>query len=199
MGYLLGILMTLLVAFGSIAAAADLNSAAGAPASAPPAGLNSSLSNRERAQQLVATAINLTDSARAVNMLWQATKIDPTYEESYIYLALYYNSRSQFDRVVQVYQQLVKYAPNETSAWLNIGEAYMSFSPPRFEAALPYYRKAFELDPKSPFAALRLGEIYAQENNRAEALKYLRLAGAAGAKDPEVAAQAEKIMRQIGS
>src|SRR6185312_2316469 len=116
MGYLLGILMALLVAFGSIAAAADLNSAAGAPASAPPAGLNSSLNNRERAQQLVATAINLTDSARAVNMLWQATKIDPTYEESYIYLALYYNSRSQFDRVVQVYQQLVKYAPNETSA-----------------------------------------------------------------------------------
>lgn len=156
-------------------------------------------SNRERAEQLVNTAINLTDSNRAVNMLWQATQIDPTFEEAYIYLALYYNSRSQFDRVVQVYQRLVKYAPKETSAWLNIGEAYMSYSPPRFDAALPYYLKAFQLDPTSSFAALRLGEIYAQENNRSEAMKYLRLASGDRTKNPEVAQQAERLIREIGS
>ncbi len=156
-------------------------------------------SNRDRAQQLVNTAINLTDSTRAVNMLWQATQVDPTFEEAYIYLALYYNSRSQFDRVVQVYQRLVKYTPKETSVWLNIGEAYMSYSPPRFDAALPYYRKAFELNPTSSFAALRLGEIYAQENNRSEAMRYLRLASGDRAKNPEIAQQADRLIRQIGS
>jgi tetratricopeptide (TPR) repeat protein len=141
----------------------------------------------------------MTDSNRAVALLWQASNLDPTYEEAYIYLGLYYNSRSQFDRVVQVYQKLVKYHPNETSAWLNIGEAYMSFAPPRYDAALPYYRKAFEIDSTSSFAALRIGEIYAQENNRAEAMRYLRLASGDRAKNPEIANQADRLIRQIGS
>jgi tetratricopeptide (TPR) repeat protein len=179
------------------AALPDASSSAAVP---PPLVDSSAAStNRERAQQLVHTAINLTDSNRAVSMLWQATQIDPTFEESYIYLALYYNSRSQFDRVVQVYQRLVKYAPKETSAWMNIGEAYMSFSPPRFDAALPYYLKAFQLDPTSSFAALRLGEIYAQQDNRSEAMRYLRLASGDRKKNPEIAQQAERLMRQMGS
>jgi tetratricopeptide (TPR) repeat protein len=172
----------------------------GAAVPPPPADTTTAVnSNRDRAQQLVNTAINLTDSTRAVNMLWQATQVDPTFEEAYIYLALYYNSRSQFDRVVQVYQRLVKYAPKETSVWLNIGEAYMSYSPPRFDAALPYYLKAFQLDPTSSFAALRLGEIYALENNRSEAMRYLRLARGDRTKNPEIAQQADRLIRQIGS
>src|SRR5438105_3035140 len=97
--------------------------------------------NSIRAHELVNAAINMTDSERAVKLLWQATEMDPTLDESYMYLALYYNSRSQFDRVVQVYQKLLKYQPKETTAYINIGEAYMSFSPPKFDAALPYYLK----------------------------------------------------------
>jgi tetratricopeptide (TPR) repeat protein len=178
--------------------AADLT-ASGAPTapSLPPGDYGES--NAAKARELTATAINLTDSTRAVNMLWQATVLDPSFEEPYLYLGLYYNSRSQFDRVVDVYQKLVKSHPNETSAWLNIGEAYMSYTPPRFDAALPYYHKGFELDPSSAFAAFRLGEIYAQLNNRAEALKYLRLASAARAKNPEIADQADHLIRQMGS
>jgi tetratricopeptide (TPR) repeat protein len=132
-------------------------------------------------------------------MLWEATNLDPSYEDSYLYLGLYYNSRAQWDRVVQVYQKLVKSRPKETSAWLNIGEAYMSYSPPRFDSALPYYRKALELDPGSSFAALRLGEIYAQENNRDQAFRYLRQASGDRVKNPEIADQADRLMRQMGS
>lgn len=131
--------------------AADLTtSGAGASTSsaAPPpsAGVPADSDNAAKARALVAAAINMTDSNRAVALLWQATDLDPTLEEPYVYLGLYYNSRSQFDRVVPVYQKLVKYHPNEISAWLNIGEAYMSFSPPRYDDALPYYQKAFALD-----------------------------------------------------
>jgi tetratricopeptide (TPR) repeat protein len=154
--------------------------------------------NTAKARALVAAAINMTDSDRAVALLWQATDLDPTLEEAYVYLGLYYNSRSQFDRVVPVYQKLVKYHPNEISAWLNIGEAYMSFSPPRYDDALPYYRKAFELDSTSSIAALRIGMIYAEQNNRAEALRYLRLAAGDRTKNPEIADQADQLMRQIG-
>lgn len=166
------------------------------PAEVPPA---TSDDNASKARALVAAAINMTDSNRAVGLLWQATDLDPSLEEAYVYLGLYYNSRSQFDRVVQVYQKLVKYHPNETSAWLNIGEAYMSFSPPRYEAALPYYQRAFQLDSTSSFAALRIGMIYAEENNRTEALRYLRVAAGDRSKNPEIAEQADRIMRQIGS
>ncbi len=183
--------------------AADLTtSGAGASASsaAPPpsAGVPGDSDNAAKARALVAAAINMTDSNRAVALLWQATDLDPTLEEAYVYLGLYYNSRSQFDRVVPVYQKLVKYHPNEISAWLNIGEAYMSFSPPRYDDALPYYRKAFELDSTSSIAALRIGMIYAEQNNRAEAVRYLRLAAGDRTKNPEIADQADRLMRQIG-
>jgi tetratricopeptide (TPR) repeat protein len=156
-------------------------------------------SNEARARALVNAAINLTDSERAVKLLWQATEVDPTFAEAYIYLALYYNSRSNFDKVVDVYRRLVKFQPKEVSAYLNIGEAYMSFTPPRLEEALPYYRKALALDPTSSFAALRLGEIYAQQGNRSEAVKFLRQASGDRAKNPDVAAQADKFLRDMGS
>ena len=156
-------------------------------------------SNAEKARALVEAAINMTDSERAVKLLWQATQIDPTFADAYIYLALFYNSRSNFGKVVEVYQKLVKYQPNEVSAYLNIGEAYMSFQPPRMEDALPYYRKAFDLDPTSSFAALRLGQIYAQEGNRGEAVKYLRMASSDRTKNPDLANQADRLLRDIGS
>ena len=156
-------------------------------------------SNEARARALVDAAINMTDSDRAVKLLWQATDIDPTYAEAYIYLAFYYNSRSNFGKVVDVYQRLIKFEPKEVSAYLNIGEAYMSFQPPRMEDALPYYRKAIELNPTSSFAALRLGQIYAQQGNKSEAVKYLRLASGDRAKNPDVAAQADKFLHDMGS
>jgi tetratricopeptide (TPR) repeat protein len=184
--------------------AADVTTAGvgGAASSAvppPPDEVPADGDNAAKARALVAAAINMTDSNRAVALLWQATNLDPTLEEAYVYLGLYYNSRSQFDRVIPVYQKLVKYHPNETSAWLNIGEAYMSLTPPSYEAALPYYRKAFELDATSSIAALRIGMIYAEENNRTEAMRYLRVAAGDRTKNPEIAEQADRLIRQIGS
>jgi len=181
---------------------APLTAPAPAPSGAPANPAEPSYggdSSEARARALVAAAINLTDSDRAVKLLWQATDIDPNFAEAYIYLALFYNSRSNFGKVVDVYQKLVKIQPKEVSAYLNIGEAYMSFVPPRMDDALPYYRKALELDPTSSFAALRLGEIYAQQGNRSEAVKFLRLASGDRAKNPDVAAQADKFLHDMGS
>jgi len=192
--------------YPSVTLAADIStSGSGAAPAAPPAGAPPSdaagyadQSNSAKARALVEAAINMTDSNRAVNLLWQATDLDPNLEEAYVYLALYYNSRSQFDHVVQVYQKLVKYRPQETSAWMNIGEAYMSYSPPRFDAALPNYQKALELDRTSCFALLRIGEIYAQQGNRAEAERYLHLPGCDRAKSPELVQQADQVLKQMG-
>src|SRR5579863_5835162 len=170
-----------------------------AAATAPPpsdADLAAVGSNDAKARALVDSAINMTDSDRAVKLLWQATDLDPTLDEAYIYLGLYYNSRSQWDKLAAVYQKLIKYQPKSASAYFNIGEAYMSFSPPRFDAALPYYRQSFQLDPSNTYTALRIGEIYAQQNNRDEALRYLRMASA-DRKNPSAAAEADKILHQI--
>jgi tetratricopeptide (TPR) repeat protein len=118
-----------------------------------------------------------------------------------MYLALFYNSRSQFDKVIEVYQKLLKYQPHEAVAYINIGEAYMSFSPPKFDSALPYYLKALQVDPENSFAALRIGEVYAQKGEpyRSEALRYLNLARNDRAKNPTVAAEAEKVLREMGA
>jgi tetratricopeptide (TPR) repeat protein len=185
---------------GSASAPTTATAPAGSSAPANPAAPSEDDYTKEaRARALVQAAINLTDSERAVKLLWQATEIDPTFAEAYIYLALYYNSRSNFGKVVEVYQKLVKFHPKEVTAYLNIGEAYMSFVPPRLEEAQPYYRKALELDPTSSFAALRLGQIYAQQGNRSEAVKYLRLASSDRTKNPAIAAQADKFLHDMGS
>ncbi len=152
-----------------------------------------------KAAALVNAAINMTDSQKAVKLLWQATDIDPTFQEAYVYLGLYYNSRSDFANVIKVYQKMVKYRPNEVSAYLNIGEAYMSFSPPKMNAALGYYQKAYQIDPTSAFAALRIGEILAHQGDRNDAVRYLRQASAAGSKHPTIAAEAQKVLNEMGA
>lgn len=171
-----------------------------APSAAPPASGTAftGSSNTLKARALVDAAINMTDSDRAVKLLWQATDLDPTLDEAYIYLGLYYNSRSDWDKLAAVYQKLIKYQPKSASAYFNIGEAYMSFSPPKFDAALPYYRQSFQLDPSNAYAALRIGEIYAQQNNRDEAIRYLKLASA-DRKNPTAAAEADKLIRQMSA
>ncbi len=155
--------------------------------------------NAAKARSLVDAAIKMTDSDAAVKLLWQATDIDPTLDDAYVYLGLYYNSRSDFTNVVKVYQKLIKYQPNQVSAYLNIGEAYMSFSPPKTDDALVYYRKAYQLDPKNTFAALRIGELLAQTGQRDDALKFLRIALSDSAKNPTVASEAEKTLKQMGA
>jgi tetratricopeptide (TPR) repeat protein len=151
--------------------------------------------NAAKAHALVDAAIKMTDSEKAVKLLWQATDIDPTLEEPYIYLGLYYQSKQDFDDLAKVYQKLVKYQPNLVTAWLNVGEAYMSFTPPKTKEALPYYRRAHELDPHSSLAALRLGEILAQQGERDEAVRLLHQAGS----DPHNAEEARKILTQMGA
>src|SRR5713226_2165576 len=178
------------------ALSATTTSAASAPANAPG---DTNESNPMKARELVDAAINMTDSERAVKLLWQATTMDPTLEEAYLYLGLFYNSRSNFGKVVEVYQRLVKYEPRLVTAYLNIGEAYMSFTPPKFNDALPYYHKALELDPTSSFAELRLGEIYAQQGDKSQAVKYLKLASGDRTKNPGVAAEADRILHEIGA
>ena len=75
----------------------------------------------------------------------------------------------------------------------------MSFSPPKTDDALVYYRKAYEIDPKNTFAALRIGELLAQNGSRDDALKYLRIALGDSAKNPTVASEAEKTLKQMGA
>jgi len=172
---------------------------AGMLALGTPATVRADEANAAKARSLVEAAINMTDSQQAVKLLWQASDMDPTLEEPYVYLGLYYNSRSQFDQVVSVYKRLIKYQPNSVSAYLNVGEAYMSFTPPKAADALPYYQKAYQIDSTSAFALLRLGEVYAQLGNREQAAHYLGLAATNSAKNPAVAAEARKVLGDLGS
>src|SRR5260370_37337596 len=157
-------------------------------------------SSAMKARSLVDAAIKMSDSDAAVKLLWQATDIAPADEDAYVYLGLYYNSRSDFTNVVKVYQKLVKYQPKQVSAYLNIGEAYMSFSPPKTDDALVYYRKAYEVDPRNTFAALRIGQLLAQSpGQRDDALKFLKIALGDSAKNPTIASEAEKTLKQMGA
>jgi len=60
-------------------------------------------------------------------------------------------------------------------------------------------RDRLELDPTSSFAALRLGEIYAQQGDKSQAVKFLGLASRDRTKNPGVAAEADRILHEIGA
>ena len=75
----------------------------------------------------------------------------------------------------------------------------MSFTPPKAADALPYYQKAYQMDSSSAFAALRLGEVYAQLGNREQAAHYLNLAAADSAHNPAVAAEARKVLGDLSA
>ncbi|MGH7814907.1 MAG: tetratricopeptide repeat protein [Candidatus Binataceae bacterium] len=157
-------------------------------------------SNAAKAQALVNAAIDMTDSNAAVKLLWQATEIDPSLIGAYVYLGAYYNSRSDFENMIKVFKKQAANVPAQAvSAYLNIGEAYQSMSPPRFADALVYYRKAFALDPKNSFAALRIGEVLAQQGSRDEAVRFLRLALASGAAHPTIVTEAKRDLAQLAA
>jgi tetratricopeptide (TPR) repeat protein len=166
--------------------------AAGAPAA------RAQDTTRAKARALVDAAIKMTNSTEALKLLWQATDIDPSYQDAYVYLGLYYNSRADYANVVKVYQKLIKYQPNQIGAYLNIGEAYMALAPPRPQDALVYFRKAYQIDPKNTYAALRMGEILLASGSRDDAIKYLRQA-LADTSDAHVSGEAEKVLRQAGA
>ncbi|HUO05444.1 MAG TPA: tetratricopeptide repeat protein [Candidatus Binataceae bacterium] len=156
-------------------------------------------SNTAKAHALVEAAIKMTDSNAAVKLLWQATDIDPAGDEAYVYLGEYYNSRSDPENVVKVYQKFVKNKPHQVAGYLNIGEAYLSFSPPRTDDALAWFHKAYALEPTNSFAALRIGEVLMQQGSRDEAAKYLRIAMADRSHNPSVSAEAEHDLKSLGA
>lgn len=75
----------------------------------------------------------------------------------------------------------------------------MSFTPPRAADALPYYQKAYQMDKTSAFAALRLGEVYAQMGDREQAAQYLNQAMTNSAKNPAVPAEARNVLKDLGA
>ena len=149
-------------------------------------------SERQRAQALVSAAIRQTDSEQALKQLWQATDIDPTLEESYVYLGMFYQSREQFSEVARVYEKLVKYRPS-VAGYCNVGEADLGLIPPNYDEALKYFRKAYSLDPQSARVALRIGQILTIKGNRAEARRFLQQAS----EDPEDVEFASEAKREL--
>jgi tetratricopeptide (TPR) repeat protein len=151
-------------------------------------------SEKQRAQALVNAAIRQTDSEQALKQLWQATDIDPTFEESYVYLGMFYQSREQFSEVARVYKKLVKYRPS-VNGYCNVGEADLGLRPPNYDEALKYFRRAYSLDPQSARVALRIGQILTIKGNRAEARRFLKQAS----EDPEDVEFASEAKRELGA
>ena len=156
-------------------------------------------SERQKAQALVNVAIRQTDSEQAVKQLWQATDTDPTLEEPYVYLGMFYQSREKFAEVARVYKKLVKYHPSVTG-YCNVAEADMGLRPPNYDEALKYFRKAYSLDRHSARVALRIGQILAMKGNRDEATRFLKQASASeDPKDEAIASEAKRNLQLVGA
>jgi len=150
---------------------------------------------RQRAQTLVDTAVKLTDSKQAVKL--EATEMDPSFEQSYVYLGLFYQSREQFSEEARVYKKLAK---NRfwAAAYSNVAEADLGLTPPNYDEALEYFKRAYAMDRHSSRVAFRIGQILAIKGDRDEATRFLKQASE-DTKDTETASEARKALQQIGA
>ncbi len=77
----------------------------------------------------------------------------------------------EYERAINVLQDVVKAQPELESAWYYLGRAHLKMPTPDLKAALDAFQRAVELNPQRPGIRLHVGEIYEGQGAYEEALQ----------------------------
>jgi tetratricopeptide (TPR) repeat protein len=112
-----------------------------------------------RAHDAVIEALELAeDYSGAIKAIREAIAVYPTRIDLQMNLALMYLRIKDFDAAQVVYTDLVKVAPDNFDANLNLGTILVNQD--KWEQSIPYLKKAYELDPKNITAVTNLMAAY---------------------------------------
>ena len=127
-----------------------------------------------RAQALVrraAAAQEANELKRALTLLEQAIKLDPTAKAAYNSLGNVYYQQQRYQQALVMYQKALAIDPDYVKARMNLGNTYMQLA--MDTRAIDELQKALRADSSSSLAYYNLACVYARSGNGPVAALYL--------------------------
>jgi hypothetical protein len=110
---------------------------------------------------------NATYSNRAFDLLREANRLNPNDPQTLSYLADLYKTRKDDATAAQLYQQLLKMDPTQSSAPMNLGAYHMEQG--RYEQAIALFNQALRISPALVLVRLNLAIALIKTGHPAEA------------------------------
>jgi TPR repeat/Tetratricopeptide repeat len=130
-----------------------------------------------RAQTLVQRAAAAQDAkelTRALTLLTQAIKLDPTAKAAYNSLGNVYYQQRRYQQAIAMYQKALAIDPNYAKARNNLGSTYMQLA--MDTRAMDELQKALQADSSYSLAYYNMACVYARSGNSTMAAQYLQQA-----------------------
>jgi tetratricopeptide (TPR) repeat protein len=130
-----------------------------------------------RAQALVqraAIAQDAKEPTRALTLLEQAIKLDPTAKAAYNSLGNVYYQQRRYQQAMAMYQKALAIDPDYTKARNNLGNTYMQLA--MDARAIDELQKVLQADSSYSLAYYNLACVYARSGNSTTAAQYLQQA-----------------------
>ena len=105
----------------------------------------------------------------AIQVLWKAKELDPTYPQTLINLSAAYLNLEDSDSALHFAFEALKLDISNKHAFNNLGSAYGNLA--MFEEAAIAFETAIDLDPNFFEAILNFGGLVARNNNHAKAIE----------------------------
>jgi tetratricopeptide (TPR) repeat protein len=152
-----------------------------------------------RAQLTTALALirrNEGDVDKALQLLWEAIKIDPYFAAPYTMLATYYRD-SNPDKAVEVLQYMVAAFPTSYQPLEQLSSVLIRHK--RFDEAVPHLEKMLTMVPGDFYASHQLGRVYAARGDcgRARGLLSAAQAGTVNASHQKEIQEAQSEIEQL--
>ena len=145
------------------------------PRVAPPAALTPAEAARAQALvQRAAAAQEAKELTRALTLLEQAIKLDPTAKAAYNSLGNVYYQQQRYQQALAMYQQALAIDPDYAKARTNLGSTYMQMA--MDTRAIEELHKALRADSSYSLAYYNLACVYARSGNSPMAAQYLQQA-----------------------
>lgn len=131
----------------------------------------------DRAQALVLRAVTAQaagDLKRAMSLLEQAVKLDPTAKAAYNSLGNVYYQQQRYQQAIAMYYKALAIDPDYAKARNNLGSTYMRLA--MDERAIEELQRALRADSSYGLAYYNLACVYARGSDSATAAQYLRQA-----------------------
>jgi tetratricopeptide (TPR) repeat protein len=130
-----------------------------------------------RAQALVERAAAAQESkelTRALTLLEQAIKLDPTAKAAYNSLGNVYYQQRRYQQALAMYQKALAIDPDYVKARTNLGSTYMQLA--MDTRAIDELQKVLQADSSYSLAYYNLACVYARSGNSTMAAQYLQQA-----------------------
>jgi tetratricopeptide (TPR) repeat protein len=130
-----------------------------------------------RAQALVqraAAAQEAKELTRALTLLEQAIKLDPTAKTAYNSLGNVYYQQRRYQQALTMYQKALAIDPDYVKARTNLGSTYMQLA--MDTRAIDELQKVLQADSSYSLAYYNLACVYARSGNSTMAAQYLQQA-----------------------